>query len=266
MRCIKIFALTLLCCSSMTVHASVISFGNFSQFTVNKDDFGAAPAISIANSSIQITDAGSISEARSIFHNVKQDVSEPFMVTYTYRSNVPSISSTNAGITFAIQNSPNGANALGNTWYDLGYGGIAKSLALSLELEEVGRSGLYLNGSKFISRGLPTDPVIFDLGNPIHVTIAYDGAFLTQTLLDSVTNATSSATFSVDIPAIVESEFAYLGFTGSTGLDAGRRDQYISDFEFTPVPEPSTFALIGVGAILLCGLQLRRRVFSLRRS
>ena len=47
--------------------------------------------------------------------------------------------------------------------------------------------------------------------------LVYDGTNLTMTLTDTVTNATVTEVFPVNIPSAVGGDTAYVGFTGATG-------------------------------------------------
>ena len=47
--------------------------------------------------------------------------------------------------------------------------------------------------------------------------LTYNGATLTVVITDTVTNATATQTYTVNIPAIVGGETAYVGFTGGSG-------------------------------------------------
>ena len=54
-------------------------------------------------------------------------------------------------------------------------------------------------------------------GDPFHVHMTYDGTNLVMTITDTITNASFSHTWPVDIPTIVDGDSAYVGFTGGTG-------------------------------------------------
>jgi hypothetical protein len=96
-------------------------------------------------------------------------------------------------------------------------------------------TGVYLNGA------LPTVPSL-DLtsstlklagGDVIHVHVSYDGTTLTWSLIDISTDVHRSAVKSVkvNIPNVIGSNTAYVGFTGATG---GRTSvQNILDWTFT---------------------------------
>ena len=49
------------------------------------------------------------------------------------------------------------------------------------------------------------------------------------------------------------SDILYVEFTGATGVDA-----YLNSMEISVVPEPTTFALLGLGAAALVGLRRRK--------
>lgn len=51
----------------------------------------------------------------------------------------------------------------------------------------------------------------------MNANLVYDGTNLTMTLTDTVTNATVTEVFPVNIPSVVGGNTAYVGFTGGTG-------------------------------------------------
>jgi len=247
-----------------TSDADFNGFGNFSQFKINQADSGAAPLLSIANDRIQLTNAGSTLQARSIFNKTPQAINGPFTATFTYQMVATQDAPFGVGVMFVIQNSVEGIDALGAASSNLGYGGIGgidHSVALSLELDNGGRSGLYTDGNKGFSNGTLTSPLSLGLGHVVNVTIEYDGSVLTETLTDSVTLASYSADYLMDIPTIVGNDYAFIGFTGSTGPDSyiGARDQYISNVTFSTVPEISSVTMVGVGIVGFLTYRLRRR-------
>ena len=80
-------------------------------------------------------------------------------------------------------------------------------------------TGIYTNGA------WPTIPAVdmtssgvnLHSGDPFHVHMTYDGTNLAMTITDTITNATFSQTWPVDIPTIVDGDSAYVGFTAGTG-------------------------------------------------
>ena len=84
----------------------------------------------------------------------------------------------------------------------------------------------------YIDGASPTIPAI-DLsstginlhsGDIFNAQLTYNGSTLTVVITDTVTNASATQTYTVNIPAIVGGNTAYVGFTGSTGgLPPSRR-------------------------------------------
>ncbi|HEX3470424.1 MAG TPA: L-type lectin-domain containing protein, partial [Silvibacterium sp.] len=127
------------------------------------------------------------------------------------------------GFTFAIQNK--GTTAKGSFGVGLGYQGIPTSVAVKFDLfnnsgEGVDSTGLYTNGA------IPTVPatdlsstgINLHSGDIMAVQLVYDGTNLTMTITDTVTKASYSTTFAINIPATVGGNTAYVGFTGGTGV------------------------------------------------
>src|SRR5262249_27493964 len=54
-------------------------------------------------------------------------------------------------------------------------------------------------------------------GHVFAVTLSYDSITLTETITDTVTNASFTTSYQVNIPALVASAVGYVGFTGGTG-------------------------------------------------
>ncbi len=136
------------------------------------------------------------------------------------------------GMAFVIQS--NGTAALGPVGGGLGYGpdnaasapyaGMNKSVAVKFDLysngtEGANSTGLYTGGAS------PTTPAIdltssgVDLhsGDVFNVHMSYDGTTLTMSLTDATTLATFNTSWTVNIPAAVGGNTAFVGFTGGTG-------------------------------------------------
>ncbi|MBT9332595.1 chitobiase/beta-hexosaminidase C-terminal domain-containing protein [Paracidobacterium acidisoli] len=168
------------------------------------------------DSRLQLTNGGEV-EASSAWYYQPVNV-QSFSTSFTFQLSNPAAD----GMTFAIQNA--GLTALGGNGGYLGYGGIANSLAVKFDLysnngEGPDSTGLYLNGA------IPETPAIdlsstgIDLhsGDAMLVQLGYDGTTLSMTITDMVTEATWSTSWTVNIPATVGGNTAYVGFTGGTG-------------------------------------------------
>jgi hypothetical protein len=163
------------------------------------------------------TDVGD--EHNSVFYNTPQSVTA-FCVQFTYQL---SGNMDADGITFCIQNDPAGVNAVGADpgGSALGYHGITSSVAFAMNIYAGWTRGENLFLDSDFDTASPvyndTTPVDLHSGDPIQVTLAYDGTTLTVTLIDTVTGDVYYNSYDVDIPGTVGDTNAYIGFTGGTG-------------------------------------------------
>lgn len=140
------------------------------------------------------------------------------------------------GATFCIQNAPAGAAAIGGGGGALGYGTITPSVALALNIYDPNTRGIRLltNGT-VTTPFIPIAPVLIGgNANPVAINVTYSGGILTANFRDTVTAATFTTNITVDIPAIVGSSTAFVGFTGADGGVAST--QVISNFTMSPPP------------------------------
>src|SRR5207248_2146684 len=84
-------------------------------------------------------------------------------------------------------------------------------------------------------------------GDVLRADLDYDGSHLRVTLTDTVTNATATQDYAVNIPAIVGANSAYVGFTGGTGGLAAVQD--ILTWVYAPGALFSPNAPTGLGAV-----------------
>jgi hypothetical protein len=173
---------------------------------------------SISGGDLVLTDGG-MRENRSAWSLTKVPVNN-FVSDFTFQ-----LSNAKAdGFTFTIQNDPKGIWALGGPNAGLGYQGIAKSVAVKFDIynnagEGSDSTGVFTNGV------LPTTPstdlsktgVVLASGDVIHAHLVYNGTTLSLTLTDTKTNATVTEQYAINIPGVVGSSSAYVGFTGGSG-------------------------------------------------
>jgi hypothetical protein len=145
------------------------------------------------------------------------------------------------GMAFVIQG--DGPAALGPSGGGLGYGadhvggtgGLAQSVAIKFDLfnnagEGSNSTGIFTDGRSptvrdpSLSANFPDTSISLDgtginlaSTHPFTVTLGYDGNTLTETITDTVTNATKTLSYAVNIPLLIGSDVAYFGFTGGTG-------------------------------------------------
>jgi hypothetical protein len=188
-------------------------------------------------SALQLTDSGT-AEAGSAWYVVPVNVSS-FTTNFTLQLTNPQAN----GMTFTIQNQPpatsdnsilyvsGGPNALANNASGLGYSGstgsggqiagLLSSVAVKFDLYTGSgdTTGLYTNGADPSQNSIDMSSSGLSLhsGNPLNVTLAYNGTTLAMTITDSKTKASFSKSWAINIPATVGGNTAYVGFTGGTG-------------------------------------------------
>lgn len=233
-------------CGPALSNASIHGFGNFSGFTINKNDPGSPPMVPPPGS-IELTNGSD--EVSSIFYNTPQSITE-VTACFTYQNlNSGSI----GGFAFVIQNDPRGASAVG--MYDpnseeCGLYLITKSVGIAFDLDD-NATGFYTNGS-FSGGEMSVNPLNLDAGDPINVQLTYFGSVLTASLTDSVTSINLRTASITNIPIIVGSDTTFVGITA----DSGNAEQIFSNFQFTnALPEPAS----GLSIAGVCLVLVRRR-------
>jgi len=185
--------------------------------------------------------------ARSAFLTAQQNIGA-FNVSFVYQD----VSGVNGadGVTFCIQNAGAGAAAVGGGGGGLGYSGITPSVALAMNIYDPNTRGiLLLQNGAVTPPFLPIAPVLVGgNANPIQVNVSYSGGVVTATFRDTVTAATFTTNITADIPTIVGSSSAYVGFTGADGGVAST--QVISNFTMPAFP-PVTLKAQKVGDSLV---------------
>ena len=170
--------------------------------------------------------------------NLYEDSSAWYATTVSVNSFTTDIAFqlTNAiadGFTFTLQGW--GSRALGAGGAGLGYANLPASVGLKIYLDHIGTdtesTGLFTNGSApFAAAGsvpLASSGINLTSGDEMMMHLVYNGTTLTMTLTDTVTNVSFTHAFTVNIPSIVGSSTAYVGFTGASG-GAGANQQILS--------------------------------------
>jgi hypothetical protein len=194
----------------------------------------------------RLTDGGG-TEAGSMFTKTKvSDTS--FTTTFTFQNH--SVTGSGDSLLFVLQNDPRGVAAVGRAGGGGGYDGIANSIGVKFDFYSHGAhnalTGLFLNGKLPDSGGLlggdVTVPNInFASGDPIKVTLIYNGTTLTENILDTVTGVTFTHDYLVNISQVVGGNTAYAGFTAGTGGDTAVMD--VQSWTYTPTSVPAVASL-----------------------
>ncbi len=231
----------------LTVAASQVTTGiDFSGgFAASQGQMILNGSTDLDGSRLQLTDGGQY-EAGSAWYSTPVNI-QAFTTNFTFQLVNPGAD----GITFAIQNDD--TSAIGPTAGNLGYGYIPNSMAIKFDLfnnrgEGSDSTGLYVDGAPPIMPAIDmtSSGVNLHSGDIMAVQVVYNGTTLTLTITDTVTNATFSTSFTINIPATVGGNTAYMGFTGSTGTFTA--SQEILTWTYTPaavLPTPTFTPIAG---------------------
>jgi autotransporter-associated beta strand protein len=176
-------------------------------------------ATAVTNNVLTLTD-GNGGEGRSAWANKPVSINAPFTVSFVYKANGQA-----DGAAFVLQNDPNNTSAIGSPGGSLAYSGTDKTTPGIMPSVGVGFNIYGTAGLLELSGGTVGDPgttgsVNVGSGDPIQVTLAYDGSgSIGVTLLD-VGNGNTYSTIdflSSSIASILGSNTAYMGFTGASG-------------------------------------------------
>lgn len=194
---------------------------------LNTAGVGSVPTLT--NDVLDLTD-GQNSEASGAFYALAQYVGS-FQASFTYTG----IGGAD-GITFTVQNSGAGTNALGAAGGGLGLVGITNSVSFEINLYSSPGIGLGTNGTT--GSYFPTGPVGVNFGDPINVNLGWANGILAVSLKDTDTGATYSTNYAVGSlnQFLGGSDLGYIGFTGGDGGVSSV--QTISNFEFHSVIPP----------------------------
>jgi Chitobiase/beta-hexosaminidase C-terminal domain/Legume lectin domain len=202
--------------------------------------FTVVGGAAVTGGALQLTDGGNF-EARAIWYSTPLNI-QSFSTDFEFQI-TPASANASDGLTFTIQNA--GLNAHGGIGGALGYQGIKSSVAVKFDTfnnagEGVNSTGFYTNGAAPTVPALDLTPSGVNLhsGDIMHVHVSYNGTTLSLAVIDTVTNATFTASQAINIPATVGANTAFIGFTGGTGGTVST--QNILNWIYTPGTSTST--------------------------
>ena len=201
-----------------TPNINFASFSNATGLTFN--------GISVLNgAALQLSSSSQGYQAGSAWYATPVNIA-----AFTTDFNFQLVNAVADGMTFTIQGQ--GPSAIGPSGGGLGYGaaypggpvGITNSIAVKFDLynnngEGSDSTGFYTNGVS------PTTPAIDmtasgvnpAIGDVMHAHLTYDGTTLVLLLTDTTTSASFTTSTAVNIPTLVGSSTAYVGFTAGVG-------------------------------------------------
>jgi hypothetical protein len=185
-------------------------FSNTTDLTANGDArFG--------NNVVRLT--GADLQTGSFFTNTPLTIGR-FDTTFVVRLSEGTQPNYADGFVFVIQ--ANAPTAIGQGLGGLGYQGIGNSVGVKFGSFQypvdpaISSTGLVVNGAA-PRGGVATGMVLLNSQNPKRIHLTYDGTTLNETITDTLTGTSFTTSYTVNIPQLIGSDSAYVGFTGSTG-------------------------------------------------
>ena len=227
----------------------------------NYPDFSSVSGLSLVGTAAAASGVVTLTpslndQAGAMWFNTPLTVGEGFVTEFDYT--IDQLGSPAAdGIAFVIQTQ--GPSALGGTGADLGFGGIADSVAVSLrafypilEMESCGPGLATRPGNCVVASASPAS-----LQGTHNIEIQYVPGTL-NVLIDGV--ATLSGTINLySALNLGPGGSAYVGITGGTGGLHERNS--VDSWSYTSIPEPGTLFSLGV-ALSLIALARKKSVRS----
>lgn len=184
----------------------------------------------LSNGNLVLTNGQSMAASSAWYSSVMP------LSSFTTDFNFRLTNATGDGFAFVIQNI--GSGALGGLGGSLGYGGIKNSVAIKFDLhnnagEGSDSTGVYTNGSTptIPATDLTETGVNLHSGDVMHAHIVYNGNGLMVVITDTVTSASVTERYPVNIPSAVGASTGYVGFTAGTGSSTAV--QTIQNWTFT---------------------------------
>jgi hypothetical protein len=207
------------------VGSTVTTAIDFANGFVSATDLSLVDAATVTNHVLQMTLAGSATDKGSAWFATPVNIGA-FTTDFQFQLLNPVAD----GFTFTLQNK--GLTAIGPGGSGLGYGaskpggtgGIPKSVAIKFDIysnqrEGTDSIGFYTDGASptIPASDMTVSGVVLRSGDVFHAHITYDGTNLTLVLTDTLTSKSFTKTAAINIPSIVGSGTAYVGFTGGIG-------------------------------------------------
>ncbi len=200
--------------ASYTIQVQTLNFSG--GFAASKGQMILNGSAALSGSGLLLTN-GQLNVSGSAWYSVPANI-QSFTTDFTFQQT----NATANGFTFTIQNQGTSANGMWGS--GMGYEYITPSVAVKFDLFNAGGEGIDSTGI-FTNGAIPTVPSVnlastginLHSGDVMDAHIVYNGTTLTLTITDTVTKATYTTNFTINIPAVIGANSALVGFTGGTG-------------------------------------------------
>jgi hypothetical protein len=273
-----IVSIALLATLGLHGNAEALTEISYNDFTSNSG-YTLLGSAQQSGNSLQLVRYMDYNKVGGVFFNTPVNISS-FSASYSFTFSNPG---GGDGIVFVIKNPDSKGiytDGLGYTGEAIGYGdrygvsGIRNSVAVELDNHKNNTTGVTndindnhigidTNASMLSLAQVAVSPD-FNSANPWYAWVDYDGTTLSVSVNQTGTKpATAMLSYGTSETPFVISNYvglspALVGFTASTGGASQTTTLRSFSFDSTPVPEPSTLALLGTGAVF-AGITSRRK-------
>lgn len=265
------------CIASLALLLSFVLQGNAEATVISYNDFSSSSGYTLAGGSTQVdralklTQKGTTNAVGGVFFDTPVDINH-FTTSFTFEFSQDDGAD---GLMFVIKNPGSvggGENGLGGYGEQMGYAnrydtkGIMNSVGVEFDTHkndaqgdsDNNHIGINRNGSvtSLTQLAIASD---FNSGNTWYAWVDYhSGKLSVSTNQTGIRPDSPMLFYSIDLEETIGSTVALMGFTAATG--SVTQTTRVKSFNYSPNPEPSTYVLMGIGALVAAAAAKSRKV------